>query len=98
MVESDHGPKNFITTVSLLSLEEPEAQDLSEVEVTQILEVLTQRKFSYQDLALISVLLHGLRTEESASLKLEDYDGTRLHSPRAKSDSKGFVPLKAQAR
>lgn len=98
MNDSDHVPKNPTTAVSLLKLEEAEAQDLTQAEVTQIFEVILQGKFPQRDLALVSVLLHGLRAAEAAALNLDDYDGTRFHILKAKSDSKGFVPLKAQAR
>jgi integrase/recombinase XerD len=98
MTDSEHVSKNPTTAIALLKLEEPEAQDLSAVEVAQIVEAVLQGTFSHRDLALIAVLLHGLRAAEAVALNLEDYDSTRLHIRKAKGDSKGWVPLKTQAR
>ena len=98
LVELDRVPKNPTTALSLLKLEEPEAQDLSQEEVQQIFAIAQAGSLAERDVALILVLLHGLRAEEAASLSLEDYDGSRLQIRQGKHDSKGFVPLKAQAR
>lgn len=45
MTDSDHVSKNPTTAVSLLKLAEPEAQNLTEAEVAQIVEVVLQGKF-----------------------------------------------------
>ncbi len=97
LAESDQVSKNPTTAVSLLNLTEPEAQDLSQQEVQQILAIAQDGALAERDVALISVLLHGLRAEEAAALNIKDYDGTRLQI-RREHHPPGFVPLKAQAR
>ena len=84
--------------VALPKLMEPEAQNLKDTEVEQIYTAMAVSSLSHRNVALISVLLHGLRAEEVLALNLEDYDGRRLHIRQAKADSKGFVPLTAQGK
>ncbi|HEY9663969.1 MAG TPA: tyrosine-type recombinase/integrase, partial [Allocoleopsis sp.] len=84
--------------VELPKLTEPEAQNLQEEEVVQIYQAVAGSSLPERNMALISVLLHGLRAEEVCALNIEDYDGRRLHIREAKADSKGFVPLTTQAK
>jgi integrase/recombinase XerD len=98
MVDADYVPKDPTKAIHLLTLEEPEAQDLSQLEVAQIYQTVTGGKFPERDLAIISILLHGLRAAEASNLNIGDYDGTRLHIRKAKADSKRYGPLNALAR
>jgi integrase/recombinase XerD len=98
MVDSEYVAKNPTKTIDLLELESPEAQDLSEAELASIYQVAAGSNYCERNTALVSILLHGLRAAEVSALNLEDYDGTRLHVRKAKSDSKGYVPLKEKAR
>ncbi|KAM3091000.1 tyrosine-type recombinase/integrase, partial [Phormidesmis sp. 146-12] len=81
------------TEVGLPKLVEPEAQNLNEAEVERIYHAIRQSSMPERNLALISVLLHGLRANEVSGLNREDFDGRRLRIQVAKADSKGFVPL-----
>lgn len=85
------------TEVGLPKLTEPEAQNLNEAEVEKIYEAIAQSSLPERNLALISVLLHGLRANEVSALNREDFDGRRLRIRQAKADSKGFVPLSEAA-
>lgn len=98
MVDSEYVAKNPTKAIDLLELESPEAQDLSEAELVSIYQVAAKSSYCERNTALVSILLHGLRAAEVSALNLEDYDGMRLHIRKAKSDSKGYVPLKQKAR
>lgn len=98
MVDSEYVTKNPTKTIDLLELESPLAQDLSEAELVSIYQVAAKSNYCERNTALVSILLHGLRAAEVSALNLEDYDGMRLHIRKAKSDSKGYVPLKQKAR
>jgi len=97
MVNSEYMIKNPAKTISLETLVEPEAEDLSKDEVAQIYAAIAELSNPERNYALISILLHGLRASEVSALNLEDYDGRRLHIRKAKSDSKGYVPLVQEA-
>jgi len=93
----------YVTTdptcgVEVPKLIEPEAQNLSVEEVKLILEAAAQTNLETRNLALIAVLLHGLRAGEVSALNVGDYDGKRLHIRKAKADSKGKVPLAKAGR
>ncbi|MGV0027027.1 tyrosine-type recombinase/integrase [Phormidesmis priestleyi] len=81
------------TEVDLPKLVEPEAQNLNEAEVERIYQAIHQSPMPERNLALTSVLLHGLRANEVSALNREDFDGRRLTIRVAKADSKGAVPL-----
>jgi integrase/recombinase XerD len=84
--------------IELPKLSEPEAQNLDDITVEQIIQAATNSSIPERNLTLVSVLLHGLRASEVVNLNLEDYDGQRLNIRQAKADSKGKVPLTAQTR
>ena len=93
----------YVTTdptcaVEVPKLVEPEAQNLSLDEVKRILEATAQTNLETRNLALVAVLLHGLRAGEVSALNVSDYDGQRLHIRKAKADSKGRVPLAKAGR
>jgi integrase/recombinase XerD len=84
--------------IELPKLKEPEAQNLDDLTVEQILQAASDGSIPERNLAIVSVLLHGLRASEVVNLNLEDYDGQRLNIREAKADSKGKVPLTLQTR
>ena len=84
--------------IELPKLSEPEAQNLDDITVEQILQAATNSSIPERNITIVSVLLHGLRASEVVNLNLEDYDGQRLNIRQAKADSKGKVPLTAQTR
>lgn len=84
--------------VDLPKPKEPEVQNLKDVEVEQIYQAATVSSLPERNVALISVLLHGLRAEELSALNLEDYNGQRLQIRKAKADSKELVPLSSQGQ
>ncbi|MBM0745521.1 tyrosine-type recombinase/integrase (plasmid) [Phormidium sp. CLA17] len=98
MVRSRYVSINPTTEVDLPKLTEPEAQNLKEGEVERIVQAALASSLPERNIALISVLLHGLRAEEVSMLNLKDYDGRRLRIREAKEDSKGWVPLTPQGK
>ncbi|WP_373543942.1 tyrosine-type recombinase/integrase [Chamaesiphon sp.] len=84
--------------IELPKLVEPEAQNLDDITVEQILQAATNSSIPERNITIVSVLLHGLRASEVVNLNLEDYDGQRLNIRQAKADSKGKVPLTVQTR
>jgi integrase/recombinase XerD len=84
--------------IELPKLVEPEAQNLDDLTVEQILQAASDGSIPERNLAIVLVLLHGLRASEIVNLNLEDYDGQRLNIRQAKADSKGKVPLTLQTR
>lgn len=91
----DHNPT---LTVELPELQEPEAQDLSEQEVELVFEIAAQGNYPERDIALIHVLLHGLRASEVSGLDIADYTERGLKIRKAKRNSTGNVPLLMPAR
>lgn len=85
------------TEIELPKLTEPEAQNLTPTEVEKINQAIAQGTLPERNFALISILMHGLRANEVAALNREDFDGHRLRIRQGKADSKGFVPLTADA-
>jgi integrase/recombinase XerD len=51
-----------------------------------------------RNMALLSILRHGLRAQEASNLNIEDFDGQRLKIRQAKADSKGTVPIDLDAQ
>ena len=81
------------TEVDRPKLKQPTAQNLKDDELAQIFQAAVNSNLPERNLALIWVLLHGLRAGEVSALNLADYDGQRLTIREAKADSKGVVPL-----
>jgi integrase/recombinase XerD len=86
------------TEVDRPKLKEPTAQNLNENELELIYQAAVDSHLPERNLALIFVLLHGLRASEVCGLNLADYEGQRLMIREAKADSKGAVPLTLQAQ
>jgi integrase/recombinase XerD len=98
MVRSRYVNLDPTVEVDLPKLKEPEAQNLKDAEVAQIYQAMAVTSLPQRNMALVSVLLHGLRAEEVSALNIEDYDGQRLRIREAKADSKGYVPLAVQGK
>ncbi|MBD2178649.1 tyrosine-type recombinase/integrase [Pseudanabaena sp. FACHB-1998] len=79
--------------IQLERLPESVSKDLDDDEVLQIYEAIALSKYPERDLAIFTVLLHGLRGEELCNLNVGDYCDGELVIPVAKWDSKGEVPL-----
>ncbi|MBD3884103.1 tyrosine-type recombinase/integrase [Phormidium tenue FACHB-886] len=93
MVRAHHISINPTTGVDLPKLKEPDAKNLKDAEVEQIYQAALSSSLPERNVALISVLLHGLRVEEVSALNLEDYDGDRLHIRTAQAEQQAVVPL-----
>jgi integrase/recombinase XerD len=98
MLRSRYVTGDPTSKVELPKLPQPEAQSLRETEVEQIYQAAALSSLPQRNVALISVLLHGLRAEEVSALDLEDYDGKRLRIRAAKAGNQGFVPLTVQGK
>jgi integrase/recombinase XerD len=79
--------------VDLPKVKEPEANNLNEKIVADIFAAVEQINFPERNLAIVGVLLHGLRVSEVCGLNMNDYDGECLEVRVAKSGSVGTVPL-----
>lgn len=98
LLQSQYISADPTIAIELPKLVEPEAQNLDDITVEQILQAATNSSIPERNLTIVSVLLHGLRASEVVNLNLEDYDGQRLNIREAKADSKGKVPLAAQTK
>jgi integrase/recombinase XerD len=73
-------------------------QEWEQAEVTALFEATRQRgRTEQRDLAILWLLLHGLRAREAEALNVGDFDGKRVMIREAKDDSVGQVPLLPQA-
>jgi integrase/recombinase XerD len=74
------------TEVDRPKLKEPMAQNLNDNELELIYQAAVDSHLPERNLALIFVLLHGLRASEVNGLNLADYDEQRLLIREAKAD------------
>ena len=79
--------------VHLPKLQEPEANHLTDEQVSAIFNVAMESSLPDRNMALLSVLRHGLRAQETSNLNKGDFDGQRVKIRIAKADSKGTVPI-----
>ncbi len=86
------------TEVSLPKLQEPEADNLTDKQVEAIFGAAIDSSLPERNVALLSVLRHGLRAQEVSNLNLGDFDGQRVRIRQAKADSKGTVPIDFEAQ
>jgi integrase/recombinase XerD len=86
------------TEVSLPKLQEPEANNLTDQQVEAIFSAAIKTSLPERNVALLSVLRHGLRAQEVSNLDLGDFDGPRVRVRKAKADSKGAVPIDFEAQ
>jgi integrase/recombinase XerD len=98
LVQTQYVSSDPTIGIELPKLSEPDAQNLDDLTVEQVLHAAIDSSIPERNITIISVLLHGLRASELVALKLEDYDGHRLNIREAKADSKGKVPLTPQTR
>lgn len=99
MLESQYITSDPTTGVQQEKVPEAQSQELEDEEVDRIYAAIEEvSRDPVRDRALFSVLLHGLRAEETINLNLVDYDGQQLIVREAKHDSVGEVPLTRQAR
>lgn len=96
MVRSHQLSVDPTTGINLPKLKEPDAKNLKDSEVAQIYQAALSSSLPERNVALISVLLHGLRVEEVSALNLEDSDGDRLYIRAA--DQQALVPLEPVAQ
>ncbi|MEB3294613.1 MAG: tyrosine-type recombinase/integrase [Synechococcales bacterium] len=84
--------------IQLPKVAAPMPQNLSSEQVEAILRAALQTNLPERNLALILVLLHGLRSHEAANLNLADYDGEQLQIRQLKAGRSGTVVLDQDAR
>jgi integrase/recombinase XerD len=98
MTRSGYVDRDPSTEVSLPKLSEPQANNLTDEQVTAILNTAIQSSLPERNMALLAVLSHGLRAQEVSDLNLGDFDGQRLTIRKAKADSHGVVPIDLDAQ
>lgn len=98
LFRSQYVSRDPTTEVDRPKLKEPTAQNLKGDELELIYQVAADSNLPERNIALISVLLHGLRAGEASALSFEDYDGQRLTIRQAKADSIGTVPLSPRGK
>jgi integrase/recombinase XerD len=98
MARSGYIDRDPTTEVSLPKLAEPEANHLTDEQVEAIFNAAIATSLPERNMALLSVLRHGLRAQEVSDLNVGDFDGQRVQIRQAKADSKGTVPLDLDAQ
>jgi integrase/recombinase XerD len=98
MARSGYIERDPSTEVSLPKLAEPEANHLTDAQVEAIFNAAIATRLPERNMALLSVLRHGLRAQEVSGLNMADFDGQRVQVRQAKADSKGSVPLDLDAQ
>lgn len=83
MVRSGHISSDPTAEVELPRLKQPEAgileaAILTAAEIAQIHRAIADSSLPERNLALVALLLHGLRAGEISALEIADYDGQRL--------------------
>ena len=84
--------------VHLPKLQEPEANHLTDEQVSAIFNAAMESSLPDRNMALLSILRHGLRAQETSNLNKGDFDGQRVKIRMAKADSKGSVPIDLDAQ
>jgi integrase/recombinase XerD len=99
MLESQYVTSDPTTAVKQEKVPESKSQELKDEEVERIYAaILEMSRDPVRDRAMFSILLHGLRAEESIRLNFEDYDGQQVVIREAAQNIIGKVPLTQQAR
>jgi integrase/recombinase XerD len=98
MARSGYIDRDPSTDVVAPKLTEPEANNLSDQQVEAILNAAMATSLPERNMALLMVLVHGLRAAEASALTIGDYDGQRLKIQQAKADSKEIVPIDLDAQ
>lgn len=89
---------NPMKTIVAPKIKQPQADHLTDEQVTAIFTAAMDLHPAERNLALLSVLRHGLRAGEVCGLNLGDYDGERVTIRKAKADSTGVVPIDADGQ
>ena len=84
--------------VHLPKLQEPEANHLTDEQVSAIFNAAMESSLPERNMALLSILRHGLRAQEASNLNKSDFEGQRVKIRKAKADSKGTVPIDLDAQ
>ena len=79
-------------------IKQPQPDHLTDEQVNAIFTAALDLHPAERNLALLSVLRHGLRAGEVCGLNLGDYDGERVTIREAKADSTGVVPIDADGQ
>lgn len=79
--------------VDVPKIKEPEPNNLKEKIVADIFGAVAEANYPERNLAIVGILLHGLRASEVCSLNFSDYDGECVEVKVAKWNSVGTVPL-----
>jgi integrase/recombinase XerD len=98
MARSGYLDRDLTSEISLPKLVEPEANNLMDKQVQAILNAAMESSLPERNMALLSVLSHGLRAQEVSNLNIGDFDGQRLKIREAKADSKGTVQIDLDAQ
>ncbi len=93
MFRSGYVKSDPTIAVDLPKLKEPGANNLNDKIVADIFAAASETSYPERNLAIVGVLLHGLRASEVCSLNFGDYDGECLEVKVAKAGSAGTVPL-----
>ncbi len=91
---------NPMLGIKLEKLPEPKPQDLAQDELEAVKSALEHfdGPTKLRDLALLHILLYGLRANEVASLNIEDYDGKLILITETKDKKPRIVPLLRESR
>jgi integrase/recombinase XerD len=98
MMQSGYLDRDPTHAVHLPKLQEPEANHLTAEQVIAIFNAAMETSLPERNMALLSILRHGLRAQEASNLNVEDFDGQRIKIRQAKADSKGTVPIDLDAQ
>jgi integrase/recombinase XerD len=76
----------------------PTSRALTAKQVERIGQAAISLKFPERNMALISLLSHGLRASEASALNLSDFELKRIYIRDSNADRQGFVPLDFNAQ
>ncbi len=93
MQDTGYISQNPMKAIVAPKVKQPQANHLSDDQVSAIFTAAMDIYPAERNLALLSVLRHGLRAGEVSGLNLADYDGERVYVREAKADSTGVVPI-----
>ncbi|MBE9032741.1 tyrosine-type recombinase/integrase [filamentous cyanobacterium LEGE 11480] len=89
---------NPTLAIELPKIPEPEARALTAQQVEKIYQAAIALKFPERNMALISLLSHGLRASEASALNVSDFEIEKVYIRASKADSKGYVPIDLDAQ
>jgi integrase/recombinase XerD len=98
MQDTGYISQNPMKAIVSPKLKQPQADNLNEDQINAIFAAAMEIDPAERNLALLSVLRHGLRASEVSGLNLADYDGERVYIREAKADSTGVVPIDADGQ